>query len=94
MFVEEGRSNCVVKVREIESIPRCTWIMGEETGGKTLAILVAKDGSLRTDVDRRPQEDHGRVHFQACRSFHEGAGVREERGDIEDRRRTGVGGDG
>ena len=52
--------------------------------GDTLAILVAKDwpsGALM--VDRRPQEDHGRVRLQASRSLHEGAGVRYERGDIE-----------
>ena len=46
------------------------------------------------DVDRRRQEKNGRVRLQACRSLHEGGGVREERGDIEDRQRTNAEGGG
>ena len=53
--------------------------MVEETGVKTLAILVAKDLSSRALIDRR---------------FHEVAAMRDERGDIEDRQRTGAGGGG
>ena len=48
--------------------------MGEETGGKTLAVLVAK--------------------HRSSSSLHEGAGVRDEHGDIEDRQRNGAGGGG
>ena len=53
--------------------------MGEETGGKTLAIRVAKDLSSRALIERR---------------LHEVVAVRDERGDIEDRQRTGAGGCG
>ena len=47
---EEVRRNRVVKVREIQSIPRCTWTIcswERRRVGKTLTILVAKDRSSR-----------------------------------------------
>ena len=84
----------VVKVREIQS--RCTldyMFMGEETGGKTLAVLAAKDRSSRALMSTVvPRKRTGEFISKRFVAFMKGAGLRDEHGDIEDRQRTGAGG--
>ena len=69
-------------------------LMGEETGGKTLAIFVAKDWSSRarmsTVVTRKTT---GEFVSKRVVAFMKELGCWMS-GDIEDRQRTGVGGGG